>query len=115
MTRRTSSALKWLEGALLVIGLALGAWVAMVFIEARHVDRMPVPAPAPAHRLPGEDASEGFTPGRRDVSRGEWLARLEAPALDFAATVLEGTDDRTLRRGAGHIEYTPLPGEPGNI
>jgi LPXTG-site transpeptidase (sortase) family protein len=110
-----SSALKWLEGALLAIGLALGAWVAMVFIEARHVDRMPVPAPAALHRLPGEDASEGFTPRRRDVARGEWLARLEAPALDFAATVLEGTDDRTLRRGAGHIEYTPLPGEPGNI
>ena len=27
----------------------------------------------------------------------------------------ESSDDRTLRRAAGHIESTPLPGEPGNI
>jgi sortase A len=33
----------------------------------------------------------------------------------LSATVLEGSDDRTLDRGAGHIEYTPLPGQPGNI
>src|SRR5262249_19044404 len=28
---------------------------------------------------------------------------------------LEGSDDGTLRRGAGHIEDTPFPGEAGNI
>ena len=29
--------------------------------------------------------------------------------------MLPGTDDRTLDRGAGHIEDTPFPGELGNI
>ena len=29
--------------------------------------------------------------------------------------MLEGSDDRTLRRGAGHIEDTPLPGQRGNV
>jgi sortase A len=29
--------------------------------------------------------------------------------------VLEGSDDDTLRRGSGHIEDTPLPGESGNV
>ena len=29
--------------------------------------------------------------------------------------ILEGTDDRTLRRAVGHIEGTSLPGENGNI
>jgi sortase A len=33
----------------------------------------------------------------------------------MVATVLEGSDDATLRRAAGHIEETPLPGQPGNI
>ena len=33
----------------------------------------------------------------------------------MSVTVLEGTDDGTLARGAGHIEDTPFPGEPGNI
>ena len=28
--------------------------------------------------------------------------------------VVEGTNARTLRLGAGHIAGTPLPGEPGN-
>lgn len=29
--------------------------------------------------------------------------------------ILEGTDDRTLRRAVGHIPGTPLPGQPGNV
>ena len=29
--------------------------------------------------------------------------------------VLEGSDDGTLSRGAGHIEDTPFPGQAGNI
>jgi sortase A len=43
------------------------------------------------------------------------LARLEAPAVRLSATVLEGSDDATLARGAGHIEGTALPGTPGNV
>lgn len=29
--------------------------------------------------------------------------------------VLQGSDNPTLRHGVGHIETTPLPGEPGNV
>jgi sortase A len=43
------------------------------------------------------------------------LGTLAAPALHLSAPVLEGSDDGTLSRGAGHIEDTPFPGEPGNI
>ena len=32
----------------------------------------------------------------------------------MSIAVLQGTNSRMLRRGAGHIETTPLPGEPGN-
>src|SRR5262249_12296586 len=31
------------------------------------------------------------------------------------ATVLEGSDDGTLDKAAGHIEETPFPGQPGNV
>jgi hypothetical protein len=50
-------------------------------------------------RLPGESASD--TPAssrRRRGEAGAWVARLEAPAVSLRATVLEGSDDRTLRR-----------------
>src|SRR5262249_31401994 len=46
---------------------------------------------------------------------GSWLAKLEAPSVSLTATVLEGSDDGTLRHAAGHIEDTPLPGQRGNV
>jgi len=46
---------------------------------------------------------------------GAWIARLEAPTARLQATILEGTDDHTLARAAGHIEDTAYPGQVGNI
>jgi len=42
------------------------------------------------------------------------VARLEAPGHGAALTVLAGTCARALRFGPGHVEGTPLPGDPGN-
>jgi sortase A len=47
--------------------------------------------------------------------RGRWLGRLEAPRLGLSATVLEGSDDDTLSRAAGHVESTADPGRRGNV
>jgi sortase A len=33
----------------------------------------------------------------------------------MSTNMLEGSDDGTLSRGAGHIEDTPYPGQAGNI
>jgi LPXTG-site transpeptidase (sortase) family protein len=111
VTPRTSSVLKWVERLLLVVGLVLGLWSGVTLIEARRYARMPVPPPSISRHLPGEDES----PPDTRAAAGQWLARLEAPSVRMTATVLEGTDSRTLRRGAGHIEYTPLPGTSGNV
>ena len=42
------------------------------------------------------------------------VARLEAPRQGAALMVLAGASGRTLAFGPGHIDGTPLPGEPGN-
>jgi sortase A len=42
------------------------------------------------------------------------LGRLRIARLGLEVAVLEGIDDRTLRRGAGWIPGTARPGEPGN-
>lgn len=42
------------------------------------------------------------------------LAVLRIPKVHLEAAVLPGTDDRTLDRGLGHIEYTAQPGTGGN-
>jgi sortase A len=43
------------------------------------------------------------------------LGILRIPKIGLEVAVLEGTDDLTLNRAAGHIEDTAKPGEPGNI
>jgi len=42
------------------------------------------------------------------------VGRLQIPAIELSVIVLEGTDEWTLNRGAGHIEGTALPWELGN-
>jgi LPXTG-site transpeptidase (sortase) family protein len=43
------------------------------------------------------------------------IARLEIPDVGISTLVREGLDGRTLRRGAGHMPGTALPGRPGNF
>jgi sortase A len=120
MTRSRCAALIWIERVLWIAAAAIGSWTVFVVAQHSYYARLPVPdaRPAEARRLPGEGPGDAVgTSGSipRRAERGGWVARLEAPAVSLRATVLEGSDDRTLRRAAGHIEDTPLPGEPGNI
>jgi len=123
-----SRLLRIVEWSLLGVGAGLAVWVLWVMGEAEYTRRMPIPPPLEITQtlpdgksLPG-DAGSSATSGTSGTSgnvaapaRGAWVARLEAPTVKMQATVLEGSDDRTLDRGAGHIEDTPLPGQPGNI
>jgi sortase A len=49
------------------------------------------------------------------AATGELVGRMEIPRLQMSVAVAEGTDAATLRRAAGHILGTDLPGQPGNI
>jgi len=46
---------------------------------------------------------------------GQLVGRIEIPRLGLSVIVAEGTGDATLRRAAGHIEGTALPGKSGNV
>ena len=43
------------------------------------------------------------------------VGRIVISRLGLSVIVVEGVDKRTLRRAAGHIPGTALPGQPGNI
>lgn len=43
------------------------------------------------------------------------IGRIEIARLGVSVIVVEGTANATLRRAAGHIEGTSLPGQPGNL
>jgi sortase A len=46
---------------------------------------------------------------------GGLLGRLEIARLDVSVMVVEGTGQSELRRAAGHVSGTALPGKPGNV
>jgi len=43
------------------------------------------------------------------------IGRIEVRRLGLSAMVVEGTTTSTLRRAAGHISSTGMPGVPGNV
>jgi LPXTG-site transpeptidase (sortase) family protein len=95
--------MKGVERGLLIAGLSLGGWAALASMERRYIAAAPIPVVATT------------APGAAPTPRGAWVARLEAPSVGLSATVLEGSDDQTLDRAAGHIEYTAFPGKTGNV
>jgi sortase A len=113
MTRK--NVLLWIERGLLAAGVALGAWCAAVLLEARFHSQLVVTQTA-VPVLPGDAGDKrASTSASPAPAAGALLGRLEAPSVQMSAVVLEGSDDGTLSRGAGHIEDTPFPGQSGNI
>jgi len=52
---------------------------------------------------------------RREAKASGVVGRIEIPRLKLSAPVIEGTSNRALRRGVGHVEHTAFPGERGNV
>jgi sortase A len=112
----------WLERILLAAGVALAAWCIAVLVEAHFTNTLP-PPPVKVTMQVADEGERGrlesgsSTTESRHVAppTGTMIGKLEAPTLHITTTVLEGSDDATLRRASGHIEDTPLPGDVGNV
>jgi LPXTG-site transpeptidase (sortase) family protein len=48
------------------------------------------------------------------VATGPMLTRITIPRINLDAVVTEGTSNRALRAGPGHLRDSATPGEPGN-
>jgi sortase A len=103
--------LRWLKCVLwgvAVIAIAIFAgttaeqWISQAYLnwEFARALEAPVLAGSPNMKIP-----EGLQP----------LGRLEIPSIDLSAVFIEGADNRTLRRGIGHIPGTALPGTVGDV
>jgi sortase A len=104
-----------IERALLALGIIIGLWCAAVLIEARFMKSVPPEPVTVTMTLPGDAKGTAKPAPRSAPAAGTVLGTLVAPTLALSTPVLEGSDDGTLSRGAGHIEDTPFPGEGGNI
>jgi sortase A len=108
------------ERLLLIAGVAMLGWVAVIVMDATIAQRvaresLTIATPADTSPPPREPArAEGGPPRSAIPARGSALAELSIPRLHLSAVVLHGSDAQTLRRGPGHLENTALPGESGN-
>jgi sortase A len=87
---------------------SLEAKTARRSLEASGVVESTVSPPA------GTPATD-VAPARAKPIQGAAVATLSIPRVRLSAVVLHGSDERTLRRGPGHLEKTALPGESGNV
>jgi sortase A len=111
--RALRSALRWSQRLLAAAAaLALG-YCAVVLVdgwayqktERRQLDQLLESRPVRA-------ASSPVTPM---VQAGGLIGRLDIARLNISVIVVEGVGGRVLRRAAGHIPGTALPGHIGNV
>jgi len=117
---RGSRVRRWVACLLLLGGAGALLWCAWVTATAHVVqwlarDRLERTARQRAESPPRSSFS--FTPSTepRGMMLGTPLANLTIPRLGLSAVVMQGSEDRVLRVGVGHIETTPLPGASGNV
>jgi sortase A len=102
-------ALRWVQRVLFASAVAMLAWCGFVLgdawvfqkqvrgqLERQFVAPISLKTPPPA-------------------VCGDLIGRIEITRLGLSAMVIEGTDQKTLRRSVGHIPGTALPGQSGNI
>ena len=100
--------LKYVLWGVAVVAIAIYAgttaerWISQAYLNWEFAKALEAPVLVwpPNTRIP-----EGLQP----------LGRLEIPSIDLSAVFIEGADNRTLRRGIGHIPGTALPGSVGDV
>jgi sortase A len=123
---------RWLERALMAVGIVCVGWVGLVTLQGE-MNRSRV-REFEGSKVRGFDGSKvlGFEPSNpatlgpsnpRTVEplpvpiaprRGAVFGVLEIPRLRFSEVVAEGDDDATLNVAIGHLPDTPLPWTIGN-
>ncbi len=108
---RIQRLLRWTQRLLFIAGIVALGYVGFTLLDARLYQVSAKRALQSQIQLEKEPHEIQPKPV---IKPGDVLGRLDIPRLGLSVAVLQGTSPRMLRRGAGHIEGTPLPGEAGN-
>jgi sortase A len=111
LSRRTERLVGWTRLLLITTGTIALAYVAFTALDASLYQ---VSAKRSLESQIQAENEHKLTGPRPAVKRGDVLGRMDIPRLGVSVAVLQGTSSQMLRVGAGHIEGTPLPGDPGN-
>jgi sortase A len=126
--RRKQPWLRWFRALLLVMGFASLGYAGYSLLDAQlyqsyenwRFDRevtnsRPSAAAFDPKFVIASSRTHDDVPPPPVVVPGAVLGRLEIARLDVSVIIAEGTDGKILRRAAGHIPGTSLPGEAGNV
>jgi sortase A len=113
---RFVAAVMMVSGTLLIAdaGLTL-AWQEPIsaFLAARQQDALADELEEPETRRAVIQAFRD--PVKRERLKGDAIGKIDLPAIDKSYYMVEGTDTDSLRKGPGHYEDTPLPGQRGTV
>jgi len=101
---------RWARRTLFGVGVVVLSYCGWVVADAWQYQRgkaIGFDSPVVAMPVSARRAPELFADGL--------IGRLEIPRLELTAMVMEGTGRTTLRRAAGHIAGTALPGQSANV
>ena len=99
-----------LQRVLFVVATALLAWCGFVLADTWTFQKT---ERSRLDRLLAERQTSSDKP--IPLFDGGLIGLMKIPRLGLSVIVIEGTSTTTLRRAAGHIAGTSLPGQPGNI
>ena len=108
---RSRAILDLLSVLLIALGIASMGYVAYVLVSARNFQA--VESAKIARARMAVQPTRTFAP--RVVAEGEVIGELQLPRLEWSAIVVQGDSDDVLRRAAGHVPGTALPGQTGNV
>jgi sortase A len=77
--------------------------------------RRTVPGNAPVVTVLENQEQPAAPQSRPRLRAGQVIGRLEIARLHVSVPIIEGADDAELKRGAGHVPSTPIPGAAGNV
>ncbi|MDP3001289.1 MAG: class D sortase [Bryobacterales bacterium] len=120
--RSLKGILKWAQRVLFACAVSLLGYVGFVLVDAwifqkresGNLERLLREQRAANKGQPQTKASAPPEAAPAIVGPDGLIGRIEISRLGLSAIIAEGTDKTTLRRAAGHILGTPLPGQPGN-
>ena len=81
--------------------------------EPEAIEVLP-PAAAPEREDAGEAQGEVVLHSEPVPEVGEEFGKIIVPSLETEHIMFEGVDRDSLKKGPGHMPWTPLPGQPGN-
>jgi sortase A len=101
--------LEWSQSALIAIAAGMLGYCGFVVADTWIFERQAIRVFDGVHLHPASLAGPGVG------AMSGLVGRMEIPRLGISVAIAEGTDAFTLRRAAGHILGTALPGRSGNV